>query len=199
MKPGIKVPMVENIQTSGSQVDLLEDADAALVDEAKRNLAAFDKLYDRYVQPLYRYLLSRIGDVQGAEEVTAQTFLSALEGFPHYRHRGKFAAWLFSIARNKAADYFRHERHELGSHQAASLPVETDLLQQTIQTERVAKLAGLISELNEDERELIRLRFIAEMRFAEIAALIDRKEDTVKKSLYRLLARLKSQMEESYD
>jgi RNA polymerase sigma-70 factor (ECF subfamily) len=191
--------MTENAKLTTSQVIHEEDTEAALVAEAKHDLAAFGQLYDLYLQPLYRYLLSRMGDVQGAEEVTAQTFLAALEGFPHYRHRGKFAAWLFSIARNKAADFFRHERDKPRSYETAPLPLETDLLQHTINTERETRLAELISALSEDERDLIRLRFVAEMRFADIAALIHRKEDTVKKSLYRLLARLKSQLEENYD
>ena len=191
--------MTEKAKLSTSQVIHEEDTEAALVAEAKRDLAAFGQLYDLYLQPLYRYLLSRMGDVQGAEEVTAQTFLAALEGFPRYRHRGKFAAWLFSIARNKAADYFRHEQDEPRSIDSAPLLLETDLLQHTINTERVTRLAELISGLTDDERELIRLRFVAEMHFADIAALIHRKEDTVKKSLYRLLARLKSQLEENYD
>jgi RNA polymerase sigma-70 factor (ECF subfamily) len=190
--------MAENVKSTDSQVSIQEDAEAVLVAEAKRDLAAFGQLYDFYVQPLYRYLLSRMGDVQGAEEVTAQTFLAALEGFPHYRHRGKFAAWLFSIARNKAADYFRHEEGKTRSDEAAPLPLEVDPLQHAVQTERVAKLAESISALTGDERELIRLRFVAGMRFGEIAALIGRKEDAVKKSLYRLLARLKSQLEEDY-
>jgi RNA polymerase sigma-70 factor (ECF subfamily) len=200
MNPGTKVTsMTKNAKIISPPVSQHEDVEAALVAEAKRDLAAFDQLYDLYVQPLYRFLLSRISDVQGAEEVTAQTFLAALEGFPRYRHQGQFAAWLFSIARNKVVDYFRQERGNPGLDETAPSPNEADPLQHAIKTERVAKLTALISELPEEERELIRLRFVAEMRFSEIASLIKRKEDTVKKSLYRLLARLKSQVEVKYE
>jgi RNA polymerase sigma-70 factor (ECF subfamily) len=64
-----------------------------------------------------------------------------------------------------------------------------------IQDEELSQLRRLIQGLAAPDQELIRLRFVAELSFAEIAELLGRREDTVKKSLYRLLARLKDQME----
>jgi len=51
--------------------------------------------------------------------------------------------------------------------------------------------------LPQEDRELLRLRFLADMSFPEIARFLHRKEEAVKKSIYRLLARLKSQVEVS--
>ncbi|HEY4579705.1 MAG TPA: sigma factor [Candidatus Acidoferrales bacterium] len=65
---------------------------AALVESARCDPAAFAGLYDRYVQPVYRYVRSRVGGAQEAEDLTAQTFLAALESLPRYRHTGRFAA-----------------------------------------------------------------------------------------------------------
>lgn len=191
--------MVKHANLTISQDKKQEDYESELVAEAKHDLAAFGKLYDLYVQPLYRYLRSRIGTVQGAEEVTSQTFLAALERFPHYKHQNKFAAWLFSIARNKTVDYFRYQHKQVILEKSYLVSAEFDPLQTIIKTEHVAELVGLISGLSEDERELIRLRYVAELRFREIAILVGRKEDTVKKSLYRLLARLQSQLEKNHD
>jgi len=55
--------------------------------------------------------------------------------------------------------------------------------------------SALIGTLPDDDQELLRLRYVAELSFAEIAALQDRKIDAVKKTLYRLQARLQKQME----
>ena len=82
---------------------------------------------------------------------------------------------------------------------AEKVPSETDLLQQVIQTEQIAALTKLINVLPEEEHELIRLRYIAELSFSEIGRLLNRSEDAVKKSLYRLLARLQSQLEVSHE
>jgi RNA polymerase sigma factor (sigma-70 family) len=170
----------------------IED-ETMLVAAAQRNPADFARLYDRYVKPVYRYLYSRLGSGPEAEDLTAQTFLSALEALPRYRQRGHFATWLFAIARNKVMDFFRQRKN---------LPLDethpaenADLLVQAVHADEIARLAALLRTLDEGERDLIRLRYVSELPFAEIAALLGRKEDTVKKSLYRLLARLQSQME----
>ncbi len=57
----------------------------------------------------------------------------------------------------------------------------------------------LIRSLAEDERELIHLRYVAELSFAEIALSLKKREDAVKKTLYRLLARLKVEMEAHHE
>jgi RNA polymerase sigma-70 factor (ECF subfamily) len=78
---------------------------------------------------------------------------------------------------------------------AENVPSETDLLKQVIQTEQITALAKLIAALPEEEHELVRLRYIAGLSFSEIGRLLNRTEAAVKKLLYRLLARLQSQLE----
>lgn len=96
-------------------------------------------------------------------------------------------------------DAFRTQRQQVPLENAEKVPAETDVLQQVIQTEQIAALAKLIRALSEEEHELIRLRYIAELSFSEIGRLVNRSEDAVKKSLYRLLARFQSQLEVSHE
>jgi RNA polymerase sigma-70 factor (ECF subfamily) len=169
-----------------------------IIAAARQDPRMFGDLYSLYAQPVFRYLCSRLGSVPEAEDATAQTFLAALERFPKYRHEGYFASWLFSIARNKAMDYFRKKHKEALLDEAELIPADANLLQQVIKTERIAVLSKLINALPEDDQELIRLRYVAELSFAEIGHLLGQKEDTAKKTLYRLLARLKVQLEDSH-
>jgi RNA polymerase sigma-70 factor (ECF subfamily) len=185
-----------------TQPSLTEDSEkpdeASLIAAAKKDPGEFGKIYQLYIQSIFRYLYSRIGSLPEAEDATAQTFLAALEALDRYKHRGHFAAWLFAIARRKAMDAFR-ARRQAPLENAENVPVDTDVLQQVIQTEQIAALAKLISTLNEEEHELIRLRYIAELSFSEIGRLLNRSEEAVKKSFYRLLARLQSQLEVSHE
>jgi RNA polymerase sigma-70 factor (ECF subfamily) len=181
-----------------ANTDIQTDEDR-LVAAAKGDPREFDQLYLRYARPVFRYLYARIGSVQEAEDVTAQTFLAAFEAFGKYRHEGCFAAWLFSIARNKATDHFRCRQIDLAVDDAEQIPDEVDPLQKVIQTERAAALIGLINALPEEERELLRLRYVAELSFPEMGRLLERSEEAVKKAVYRLLARLQSQAEVSND
>lgn len=190
--------MVERTMTIKQKPRPEENQIAQLIEAARKDPNEFGELYLLYAQPVFRYLFSRIGNLSEAEDVTAQTFLAALERFPKYRHDGYFASWLFSIARNKAMDYFRNRRKETSLEEAEFIPADGNLLQQVIKTERISALSKLIRALPEEEQELIRLRFVAELSFAEIGHLLGQKEDTVKKSIYRLLARLKVQLEDSH-
>ncbi len=172
-----------------------QDELPALITAAKNDPAAFGRLYDRYLQPVYRYLYSRLGDAHTAEDVTSQTFVAAYEALPKYRERGQFTAWLFRIARSKLYDHLRRSRREVGLEAAGELLEREDTLGVLIRAEELSRVRFLINQLDEEEQDLIRLRYVAELSFGEIADLLGKREDAVKKSLYRLLARLKSQME----
>jgi len=167
----------------------------ALIHAAREDPAAFGQLYDRYVQSIYRYVYSRVGGTHEAEDITSQTFMAAYEALERYRERGQFSAWLFRIARSKLNDHFRRSRREVGLEAAGEILEREDALGTLIRAEELSRIRSIISHLDEEEQELIRLRYVADLSFAEIANLLGRREDAVKKSVYRLLARLKSQVE----
>ena len=189
--------MVERTMSKNLKPRPEEQRVSQIIAAARQDPRVFGELYSLYAQSVFRYLYSRIGSLADAEDATAQTFLAALEQLPKYRHDGYFASWLFSIAHHKAMDHFRKRRKETSLDEADLIPDDTNLFQQVIKTERIATLSKLIRTLPEDEQELIRLRYVADLNFAEIGHMLSQKEDTVKKSLYRLLARLEDQLEES--
>jgi RNA polymerase sigma-70 factor (ECF subfamily) len=174
---------------------MVQDDVAPLIAAALEDPAAFGRLYDRFVQRIYRYAYSRVGDAHEAQDITSQTFIAAYESLGRYREQGQFSAWLFKIARSKLNDHFRRSRREVGL-EAAEIIIEwEDSLGSLIQNEELVHLRSLIKKINDDERELIRLRYVADLSFIEMAEVLGKREDAVKKSVYRLLERLKSQME----
>ncbi len=181
---------------SNNRIEELDEEQLIL--NARKDLREFKQLYLRYVQPVYRYIYSRIQSSADAEDATAQTFLSALEGFSHYKHDGHFAAWLFSIARRKTADIFRKQRREEPLNETTP-DDEEEMLTKIMKLERSERLKAIISVLPAEDAELLRLRFAAGLNFNEIALLVNRSEDAVKKNLYRLLDRIQERMEESHE
>jgi RNA polymerase sigma-70 factor (ECF subfamily) len=179
------------------EVEQVQSLEEALLETARHDPNAFAGLYDLYAQRVYRYLLSKTGNRQEAEDLTAQTFLAALQGFAKYRHRGNFAAWLFTIARNKTSDHYRRQHRQVSLDEIGG-GGSGDWRMEGVSWERALDLSNLIAGYPEEEQELLRLRFVAQMRFREIAALLGRNEGAVKKKVYRLLARLESQLE-GYD
>ena len=176
---------------------MVQDDVPALITAALEDPSAFGRLYDRYIQPIYRYVYSRVDSAHEAEDITSQTFMAAYESLGRYRERGQFSAWLFRIARSKMNDHFRRSksRREVGLEAVGQILEREDALGTLIRAEELSRIRSIIKDLNEEEQDLIRLRYVADLSFAEIADLLGKREDAVKKSVYRLLARLKSRME----
>jgi RNA polymerase sigma-70 factor (ECF subfamily) len=166
----------------------------ALIEQARRDPQAFAALYRAYLAPIYRYVCQRVGDPHDAEDLTAQVFTEALEGLlaGRYQENGRFVAWLYSIARHKLADFYRQRVSLPFDDQITSAP---DFLAGIENSDRRARIAGLLASLDADRQELLRLRFIAGLSFAEIAALDGRSEAAIKMSVYRALAWLREHWE----
>ena len=109
-----------------------------------------------------------MGTTHDAKDLTSQTFMAAFEYLPRYQERGQFAAWLFRIARSKMTDHFRGNRVEVGLEAAQRFAGGDDALLQVIQNEEISRLTCLIKNLNFEEQDLIRLRYVAELTFAEV-------------------------------
>lgn len=156
---------------------------------------ALARVYDAYARLVYRYHYSRVGNQADAEDLTSQTFMAVLEALPRYQHRGRFTAWIFQIARNKAMDHFRRNHRVSEMSESLADTVQAAALEAVDQHEWRDHLKALLRKLDDDERELLRLRFTAELSFVQIGQMLGRTEDAVRKSIRRILDRLAVQME----
>lgn len=168
------------------------------VRETWRNPKAFGKLYKLYVHRIFGYLFSKVQNVQEAEDLTAQTFLAAFESLDCLRNENYFSSWLFTIARHKAMDHFRKQKILEPLQEEMVTSKKGDPLSGAIRSEQARAVFVLIQGLPEKDQELLRLRFVAELSFPEIARIVHKNPEAVKKSTYRLLAKLKEKLEE-YD
>lgn len=174
------IPGIRSI-TSAEVIDLLTEDD-------------FSVLYRKHFDQVYRYLFSRLGNQQDAEDLCSQTFIQAFRSFLSLRDPERFAPWIFKIARNKLNDFWRRQKPSLPLDDELA-GTDSDLLHYTEKSQHLQSLAKLIKLLPEKDQDLIRLRFLAELNFREISHVIGKSESATKKSLYRLLAQLQSQME----
>ena len=183
------------------QESRVESDEAALVAAAQADPAAFDALYQRYLARVYRYLRAHVGSDDEAADLTQQVFLKALDALPRYRPRGApFASWLFQIARHVAADAHRRRRPMLAwdalpeaLHPLAAQEPEAAALR----LEALAQLGTLLDRLDARKRELLALRFAAGLTAPEIAKVVGKRPDAVKKQLSRTIQMLKEQYHEA--
>ena len=175
--------------------DLSPEDEVELIRAAQANPDRFRPLYLQWVTPVYKYLLSRLRDPHEAEDLTSQVFLTACEQLPRYNHRGRFAAWVFTIARNKARDHYRTAGRSVSLDVVEAHGSDPDLLAQAIRSDEIQRLDRTIRALPEADLELVRLRFTAGLTYGDIGALLGKSDEAVRKQLERLLARMQSQME----
>jgi RNA polymerase sigma-70 factor (ECF subfamily) len=174
----------------------------AIQDEALIKAACIDptvlRPYLAHIRSIYRYIYSKVGEVRQIDDLTSQV-LDVLK-VCHATIMMTFSAWLFSIARHKVVDYFRSQRPEVPIEATDwELSGQGDTLSTLIQTEEAQCISKLIHQLDEQDQELLRLRFVAGLEYGEIAQLINSNMEATKKRIYRLLANLRQQLESHHD
>lgn len=168
-----------------------EIEDEALVQQARKQRAAFAPLYQRYAARVYRYVYSRVGNAADAEDLTAQVFADALAALPRYRPRGHFAGWLFTLAYRRCADHHRRPTADALSEQLAGGSGD-DPAEQALRHETFERLQQILSRLSVEENELLRLHYAAELNYRAIGRVLGRSEGAVKMSMSRLMKKLKT-------
>ena len=157
----------------------------ALVELARKGDAeAFGQLYDHYNASVYRFLYYRVGSVQLAEDLTAETFFRALRSMSSFRWQGKdFGAWLMTIARNLTTDHFKAGRTRLESttEDMTSLDTTTDGPEDAVLASLTNEaLLSALSELPTEQRECLVMRFLQGLSIAETAEVLERSAGAVK-------------------
>ncbi len=170
-----------------------------LIQRAQRDSdpEAFDGLYLLFADRVFRYLLARVGDADLAEEVTSQVFLRLLEKINMYRIGPRdnvaiFSAWLYRMAYNKLIDVYRQERrlHRVALEKAAHVTTG-HLLERVHARLDFEWLLEKLQLLNEQQREVLVLRFVEELSIAETAQVMQKSEGAVKALQHRALETLR--------
>ena len=175
-----------------------------MVKDDKGNLVAFDQIYDTWFEPIFHFILHRVGNVAEAEDLAAQTFFKALKRFWTFRWQsGSISAWLYRIAINETNSWFRKQRATTSLEEGGdnlSGPSQTDaelaraeqnLAQHTIYLD----LNKALQNLKADEQTLIVLRYFEQKPFNEIAEIMKKRQGSLVMRTHRALDKLKTELE----
>ena len=150
-------------------------------------------LFERYHVPLFDFLSRVTGDRQAAEDLVQDIFVRILKYRATFRNDGRFETWLYRIARNARADYFRTrvtldqlEDEVLEQPEPAPGPVR--LLEAARDRQRLKRALMM---LREDKRELIVLARFQGMKHERIAELVGVDVGTIKVRIHRALRELR--------
>ncbi len=173
--------------------------DALIARAQAGDAVAFDSLYGRFRQIVFRFLYYRVGETAGAEDLTSDVFMRVARALPGYRRqRASFQAWLLQIARNLAIDHYRRSRARPQSPLDEGLATAGDELEQVAEQRLThERLRGALGDITEEQREVVVLRFVAGCSTAEVAAIVGKSETAVKALQRRGLEALRARLAES--
>jgi RNA polymerase sigma-70 factor (ECF subfamily) len=159
--------------------------------------AAFEVLYARHRQGLYRFLVSLCNKAELAEEIYQETWLSLIRSNTQPQGRASFRTWLFQIARNRLIDHWRkhgihnplHDSYDEQLHAQADDSAGPE--QQLSLSRDQARLDTALQALPEDQREVFLLRLHGDLEVPQIAVLTNAPLETVKSRLRYALQKLR--------
>jgi RNA polymerase sigma-70 factor (ECF subfamily) len=167
-----------------------------LVIAAQKDPRCFEPLYTRYYKTIASFIYHRLDSKEEAFELTSQVFYKALENLSKYKVQGvPFSAWLFRIASNELNLFFRKNKSarfvDIDERGAADLMVSMEDVPSSVADEQ---LFAALQHLEEEEMELIDMRFFEKRSFKEICDITGLNESACKMKVYRILEKLKKKI-----
>ncbi len=174
----------------------------------KGNERAFEAIVRMYEVRVYSYAYHLLGNREDAQEISQETFIKLWNALPDFREEASLSTYLLRIVKNACLDFLRKKKeavlplNELSSEgeeydrgltddNPEHNPAEAFARKEQIETVRRA-----IAALPDDAREILVLREFQNLTYAEIAAILELEEGTVRSRLNRARIKLKKILEE---
>ena len=166
---------------------------ARIVQWISRDDVDWDVVYAEQLPRVLNFFRYRCGNPADAEDLTSITFEKAWRGRDRYRRdKGAFSTWLFTIARNAAVDHYRARAPVVPLDEAVAVVADAATPEdESALRSDAARLAALLPTLTDRDRELIALKYGAEMTNREIARATGLSESNVGTILYRAVQTLR--------
>lgn len=164
-----------------------------LADLRAGHIDAFDRLYARYERRLYGYVRRMVGESGRAEDLLQEVFMKVLSDRSFDPGRGRFSAWLFTVARNACLMELRSQQRRGAAHRKIPEPSPSRAPDELLEPSRRVERA--LAELSEAQRQLLLLKQVGQLTYAEIAAVIGVAEGTVKSRLHEATRRFRATLE----
>ena len=166
-------------------------ADEPPTPNPKQDSERLQSLYEDNLHVIYRFIYSKVGNREEAEDLTSQVFIKAVRGIDSARGSASIQSWLFQVARTTIADHWR-SFYQLRAHSLDDLleagwegPAESQpVVASATPQDRVSRL---LDQLPEHYRDVLTYRFLLNLSIKETAARMGLSEANVKVLQFRAL------------
>jgi RNA polymerase sigma-70 factor (ECF subfamily) len=180
-RPAVKIPVGPGVE---------EDEPDRVLRAIAGDTDAFASLYDAYARPMFLFLRARLPSREDAEDALQAVFLSAWSALPRLRDPGRFAGWLFRIARNSARDVVRRRTLRPVLLRDDDEPVATP----DEEDDEAERVRTLLERLRPETRSIVLLRAVEGWSTREVARALGRGESTVRRRYAAALRHLEESL-----
>lgn len=145
-------------------------------------MQSIEEIYEMYSRKVFLFLLSKTNNEHLAEELTQETFFQAVQSIDRFRGNSSVLTWLCGIAKNVWLKYLKKHQELLSIEN--DIPEIRDTKETNVQWEQ-KEILQLIHDMNEPAREVMYLRLISNLSFAEIGEIIGKTENWTRVTFFR--------------
>jgi RNA polymerase sigma-70 factor (ECF subfamily) len=158
---------------------------------------AFEQFYQANIDRIYRYVFFRVGRNEAvAEDLVSEIFMKALKNFHKYDEKISKSAWIYRIAHNHLANYFRDKKPQVDIDDVSYSLKGEDGREVMIQTEDSMKLQEGLDQLSAEDRHLVTMKYLLGYSYKDMAGALEKSSDALKVATHRAMKKLRGIMEQ---
>jgi len=158
------------------------------------NQKKFSKIYDTYVESIYRFIYIKVSSQEIAQDLTSEVFLKVWKSYQKQNLRNP-RAFLYTTARHTVIDYYRTHKTTVSLESAVEIEDTAQDIQKSEEiSSNIALIQQKIRNLKEDYQNVIILRYVDELSISEISKVLNKSKPATRTLLHRAMNELRKQL-----
>lgn len=154
----------------------------------------FSRIYDQYIDKIYRFIFFKVQSRDIAEDLTSDVFFKVMTKWGQFNsEKGNFNSWIYQIARNRVIDFYRQNRKHENIEEIWDLDSGEDLLSKVDDCYRLDKLHGYLKGMKKETREIVMLKVWEGLSYQEISSIVGKSEGSCKMTVSRTMKKIRQQ------
>jgi len=154
------------------------------------NQRKFSKIYDTYVESIYRFIYIKVNSQEIAQDLTSEVFLRVWKSYQKQNLKNP-RAFLYTTARHIVIDYYRTNKRTIS---IESIDIEDSAQDIGKKEEASSLIQQNIRKLKEDYQNVLILRYVDDLSITEISKILDKTKGATRTLLHRALSELRKQI-----
>ena len=157
----------------------------------------YSKIYDQYINKIYRFVFLKVNSKEVAEDLTTEVFVRCWDKYRVGEEFENIQAFLYQIARNLVIDHYRIKGRDrtISTEYAVLIDPRPGIEEKAVIDSDFNQVRLAMTNINEDYQEVVVLRYLDELSIPEIAKILNKSEGTTRVMIHRAMESLRKEMD----